>query len=89
MYDDYQKGYLRLLPAPDQLRELRLTMENLDVSSRVCFDHMANYWRNSRGELLFSHDYEGYKFPEEKQRVLDLIEDGLQFKQREPTFLQL
>jgi biotin synthase-like enzyme len=89
MYDDYQKGNLRLLPAPDQLRELRLTMENLDVSSRVCFDHMANYWRNSRGELLFSHDYEGYKFPEEKQRVLDLIEDGLQFKQREPTFLQL
>jgi hypothetical protein len=89
MYEDYQKGNLRLLSAPDQLRELRLTMENLEVSSRVCFDHMANYWRNSRGGLLFSHDYEGYKFPEEKQRVLDLIDDGLQYKQKEPTFLHL
>jgi radical SAM superfamily enzyme YgiQ (UPF0313 family) len=89
MYEDYQKGDLRLLSAPDQLRELRLTMENLEVSSRVCFDHMANYWRNSRGGLLFSHDYEGYKFPEEKQRVLDLIDDGLRYKQKEPAFLQL
>ena len=64
-------------------------MQNLEVTSRVCFDHMANYWRGSSGGLLFSHDYEGYKFPDEKQRVLELIEDGLQYKQKEPAFVQL
>jgi len=49
----------------------------LIVTSRVCFDHMMNGWRTESGELLFKQDYEGYKFPEEKQRVLELIEEGL------------
>jgi radical SAM superfamily enzyme YgiQ (UPF0313 family) len=89
MYEAYTKGELRLLSAHDQLRELRLTMENLEVTSRVCFDHMANYWRNSSGGLLLSHDYEGYKFPEQKQQVLELIADGLRCRQYVPTFLQL
>jgi hypothetical protein len=89
MYEEYQKGTLRLLSPSDQLRELRLSMGNLEVTSRVCFDHMSNFWRGSSGGLLFSHDYEGYKFPEQKQHVLDLIEDGLQYKQNVPTFLQL
>lgn len=66
-----------MLTAGEQLRELRLTMQNLSVTGRVCFDHVGNYWKNPQGRLLFSHSYEGYKFPEEKQTVLDLIEDGL------------
>ena len=61
----------------EQLRELKLTMENLNVSSKVCFDHAGNYWKNSRGSYLFTHGYEGYKFPEEKERVLALIDEGL------------
>lgn len=89
MHEDYQQGIFRLLSPSDQLRELRLCMANLEVTSRVCFDHMSNYWRGSRGGLIFSHDYEGYKFPEQKQHVLDLIEDGLQYGQKVPTFLQL
>jgi hypothetical protein len=28
--------------------------------------------------LTRTQDYEGYKFPEEKERVLELIEEGLQ-----------
>jgi hypothetical protein len=38
---------------------------------------MMNAWRNESGELLFTQDYEGYKFPEEKKRTLKLIEEGL------------
>jgi hypothetical protein len=60
-----------------KIRSPQLTMESLDVSSNVCFDHAGNYWRNRRGGYLFSHGHEGYKFPEEKQRVLALIDEGL------------
>ena len=44
-------------------------------------DHAGNYWKNRRGGYLFSHGYEGYKFPEEKQRVLALIDEGLDCRQ--------
>mgnify|MGYP000131455376 CR=1 FL=1 len=47
---------------------------------RVCFDHVGNYWKNRRGGHLFSHSYEGYRFPQEKQNVLDLIDEGLAAK---------
>jgi len=66
------------LSPSEQLQELKLTMETLDVSSKVCFDHAGNYWKNRRGGYLFSHGYEGYPFPEEKGRVLELIDEGLE-----------
>jgi hypothetical protein len=72
-----KKEFKPLTPG-EQLQELKLTMETLDVSSKVCFDHAGNYWKNRRGGYLFSHGYEGYQFPEEKQRVLALIEEGLE-----------
>jgi radical SAM superfamily enzyme YgiQ (UPF0313 family) len=68
----------RTLSPREQLEELKLTMETLNVSSKVCFDHAGNYWKNRRGGYLFSHGYEGYQFPEEKGRVLELIEEGLE-----------
>lgn len=77
MHDDFQAGSLQLLAPEEQLRELKLTIENLDVTSRVCFDHDGNDWRDNRGQLLFSHNYEGYQFPREKANVLALIEKGL------------
>jgi radical SAM superfamily enzyme YgiQ (UPF0313 family) len=69
---------LEMQTPAQQLKELRLTMKELSVTGRVCFDHAGNYWKNRRGQLLFTHSYEGYKFPEEKQAVLDLIDDGLE-----------
>lgn len=68
---------LTLLSPHQQLEELRLTMEELTFTGRVCFDHMGNYWKDRQGTLLFTHSYEGYKFPEEKQMVLDRIDEGL------------
>jgi radical SAM superfamily enzyme YgiQ (UPF0313 family) len=74
--DEYQRGELQLLTPEEQLDELQLMMETLNFNSRVCFDHAGNRWTNRRGTNLFSLSYEGYKFPEEKQVVLDLIEEG-------------
>jgi hypothetical protein len=82
-------GKMTLLSADEQLTELKLMMENLDVTSKVCFDHAANYWLNRHGGLLFTHSYEGYKFPEEKNRVLKLIDHGLQANNRRPEILNL
>jgi radical SAM superfamily enzyme YgiQ (UPF0313 family) len=70
-------GDFQMLTPDEQLMELKITMENLEVTSKVCFDHAGNYWKNRRGGLIFTHSYEGYQFPQEKQRVLDLIDEGL------------
>jgi radical SAM superfamily enzyme YgiQ (UPF0313 family) len=83
------QGQFHLLSADEQLTELKLMMENLDVNSKVCFDHAGNYWFNRHGGLLFSQSYEGYKFPEEKSRVLELIDEGLKAKNKRPEFLNL
>jgi radical SAM superfamily enzyme YgiQ (UPF0313 family) len=83
------QGQFHLLSADEQLTELKLMMENLDVNSKVCFDHAGNYWLNRHGGLLFSQSYEGYKFPEEKSRVLELIDEGLKAKNKRPEFLNL
>ena len=51
-------------------------IENLEVTSKVCFDHAMNSWRDQRGGLLFTQDYEGYKFPEKKEYLLERIREG-------------
>jgi radical SAM superfamily enzyme YgiQ (UPF0313 family) len=83
---DIDQNRLELLSAHEQLHELKLTMEELEVTSKVCFDHAANYWKNRHGALLFSHSYEGYQFPQQKQQVLKLIEEGLQAGHKRPEF---
>lgn len=77
IFDDYEQGRLHISSPHERLDELREMIEELNVSSRVCFDHSMNSWANSRGGLLFHQDYEGYKFPEEKPLVLNLIREGL------------
>jgi hypothetical protein len=89
IYEWEQSGEFRMLSPDEHLNELRLMIENLDVTSKVCFDHAGNYWRNSKGGLLLSHGYEGYKFPDEKPRVLELIDDGLKAGNQVPEFLLL
>jgi len=78
-----EDGFDPLTPG-EQLAELRLTMQELSVTGRVCFDHAGNHWRDRRGELLFSHGYEGYKFPEDKPVVLDRIDEGLAVAMNRP-----
>lgn len=89
LYDEYEDGELQLLSATEKLLELKLMMEELNVSSKVCFDHAGNNWRNLNGGLLFKQSYEGYKFPQEKPRVLQLIDEGLTVQNREQVLLRL
>jgi hypothetical protein len=89
IYERQTSGEFQMLSADEQLGELKLMIGELEVTSKVCFDHAGNYWRNRRGGLLFTHSYEGYKFPEEKPRVLNLIDEGLKAGNRVPDFLHL
>ena len=84
-----ESGEFQMLSPDEQLSELRLMIESLSVTSKVCFDHAANYWRNSSGGLMLSHGYERYQFPQEKPRVLEAIEDGLTAANQVPEFLHL
>lgn len=78
LHAQIQAGEVQVLSPREQLLELKQMITSLEVTSRVCFDHAGNYWRNSQGRMLLTHDYEGYKFPEQKVRVLDLIQEGLE-----------
>jgi len=80
LYEAYKKGEFELTSAYDRLLEIGLLIKNLDVTSRVCFDHNYNTLYRAGNTLvpLMSHDYSGYKFPEEKETVLELIDKGLQ-----------
>ena len=89
LYDAIQKNDFQMLSAAEQLCELKEMMAALDVTSRVCFDHAGNYWRNRQGGVLFTQSYEGYKFPEERSNVLDLIDEGLAAQNKRPEFLSL
>ncbi len=79
LYEDYSKGDFQLSSPHERLQEIKTLVENLNVTSRLCFDHFLNSWYRyrSRRYTLFKQDYEGFKFPEEKHRVLELIEEGL------------
>ncbi len=77
IFDEYEQGRLHISSPHERLEELRVMIEGLNVTSRVCFDHQMNSWADRRGGLLFRQDYEGYKFPEEKPHVLELIGEGL------------
>jgi radical SAM superfamily enzyme YgiQ (UPF0313 family) len=88
IHDEVEKGTLTLLSPREVLLELKLLIETLDVTSKVCFDHAGNGWANRNGQLLFTQSYEGYKFPEEKPRVLELIDEGIEAQQRRPLGYQ-
>jgi hypothetical protein len=77
IFDEYEQGRLHISSPHERLEELRVMIEGLNVTSRVCFDHQMNSWANRQGGPLFHQDYEGYKFPEERPLVLELIREGL------------
>ena len=75
--DEQGPKRLTLLSPEEQLIELKLMVSELDVTSKLCFDHNGNYWVNRKGRLLFTQSYEGYPFPEQKPLVLKLIDEGI------------
>ncbi len=83
MLEAYQRQEYELSSPHERLEEIKLMIENLEVTSRVCFDHNLNtsYWVGDRLIPLMRQDYNGYKFPEEKEAVLELINKGLQMNE--------
>ncbi len=79
MDDQVRAGNLTLLTPKEQLLELKLMISALEVTSKVCFDHAGNHWRTPKGDLVFTHEYEGYQFPGDKDKVLKRIDQGLTF----------
>ena len=77
LFEAVRRGDFKLLSPREQLMELKVMLGDLNVTSKVCFDHAGNCWRGKRGGLLFSQSYEGYKFPEHQDRVLQLIREGM------------
>lgn len=77
LYEEMINGEFELLTPHEYLKELKILVKNLNFEGRLCFDHMMNFWRKKDGKPLFSRNYEGYKFPDEKDRVLSLIDEGL------------
>lgn len=84
LFEEYTCAEFKPLSPSEQLIELKLMIENLDFTSRVCFDHAGNYWSGKNGGLLFTQSYEGYKFPEQKPLVLRLLEEGIEVQKNTP-----
>ncbi len=77
LHEKASRNELDRLTPKEQLLEIKQTLEALEVTSKVCFDHAGNFWSAPNGRLLLSQDYEGYQFPEEKENLIALIEKGI------------
>ncbi len=79
LYEDYDQGVFELSSPHERLREVKTLVENLNVTGRLCFDHFLNAWYEDAGRrhTLFKQDYNGYKLPEEKEKLLEIIDKGL------------
>ena len=80
LFEEWKKGEFQLLSPHEELREIGMMIESLDITGKVCFDHFINpaYKVGSSYVWLFKQDYGGYKFPDEKPRVLELVTQGLE-----------
>ncbi len=67
----------RMTSPHERLEELRSMVEGLEVSSTLCFDHFLNGWRGRDGGPLFKTSFSGYRLPDEKEQILELIQEGL------------
>jgi radical SAM superfamily enzyme YgiQ (UPF0313 family) len=68
--DEYERGEFEPLSRRGVLEEIGTMVEALELTGRLCFDHMAN-------PPIFRQDWEGYKLPEEKDAVLGAIREVL------------
>jgi len=80
LLEEWHKGEFQLLSPHEELKEIGMMIKNLDITGKVCFDHYINpaYRVGSGYVWLFKQDYDGYKFPEEKLKVLELVKQGLE-----------
>lgn len=80
LFDEWKKDKFQLLTPHEVLKEIEMMVVNLDITGKVCFDHANNpaFRSDSSYTWLFKQDYNGYKFPEEKPLVLNILKKGLE-----------
>ena len=71
LFDEYEAGEFQALSRLEVVREIRALVERLEITGRLCFDHFSN-------PPFLRQDWEGYKFPEEKEAVLATIDSVLE-----------
>jgi radical SAM superfamily enzyme YgiQ (UPF0313 family) len=71
LFNEYEAGEFQALSRLDTVREIRALVERLKITGRLCFDHFSN-------PPFLRQDWEGYKFPEEKEAVLATIDSVLE-----------
>jgi radical SAM superfamily enzyme YgiQ (UPF0313 family) len=78
-HTEYEAGEFRLLSPHGILTEIGMLVNELTVTSKLCFDHMLNpTYRSDHGLVpLLTQSYEGYELPEQKEEILGLIKKGL------------
>lgn len=83
LYEEWKKGEFQLLSPHEELREIQTLVRDLNVTSRVCFDHYINpaYRAGPQLAWILSQDHDGYRFPQEKSLVLRSLENGLKVKE--------
>lgn len=84
MFEEWRKGEFKVLTPHEELHEIQKVIAHLNIQGAVCFDHFVNplYKLGTRYVHLFKVDFEGYKFPEEKPKVLELVKDGLEIDEK-------
>ncbi len=77
--DEYARGDFQFLRPHGLVREIGKFIENLDVKSKLCFDHATNPCYRSMSGLryVFHQGYEGYPMPQEKEHLLSIVEEAL------------
>jgi radical SAM superfamily enzyme YgiQ (UPF0313 family) len=83
LFDEWKKREFQLLSPYELLREIEMMIKSLNITGRICFDHFSNpAFRSESGYIwLFKQDYDGYKLPEEKSKILKIIEKGLEISE--------
>jgi radical SAM superfamily enzyme YgiQ (UPF0313 family) len=77
--DEFERGEFEQLSPYEIVAEIGSLVEQLSARSSLCFDHFAN-------PPIFRQDWEGYRLPEEKPHLLELIGDALAAaRQRRPA----
>ena len=71
LFEEYEAGEFQALSRLETVREIRALVERLEITGRLCFDHFSN-------PPFLRQDWEGYKFPEEKEAVLASIDSVLE-----------
>ena len=74
LHQEYEAGRFQAMSLLDVTREIRALVEHLEITGRLCFDHFSN-------PPFLRMDWEGYKFPEEKEEVLSTIDSALERRQ--------